>query len=228
VTGALARETTTIPIVFTYVADPIGSGFAASLARPGGNITGFTYLEPTTGGKWVGLLKEIAPRTVRVALLFNPATTPPLKFYMPSIQAAALSLAVEASTAPVHSKDEIEGVVAAQARNPGGGLLVMPDVFNDTNRDLIISVAARSGVPAVYPRPVFAESGGLIAYGADLAEQFRQAAAYIDRILKGANPGDLPIQQPTKFELVINVKTANALTLTVPQSMLLLADQVIE
>jgi putative ABC transport system substrate-binding protein len=228
VTGALARETTTIPIVFTYVADPIGSGFAASLARPGGNITGFTYLEPTTGGKWVGLLKEIAPRTVRVALLFNPATTPPLKFYMPSIQAAALSLAVEASTAPVHSKDEIEGVVAAQARNPGGGLLVMPDVFNDTNRDLIISVAARSGVPAVYPRPVFAESGGLIAYGADLAEQFRQAAVYIDRILKGANPGDLPIQQPTKFELVINVKTANALTLTVPQSMLLLADQVIE
>ena len=227
-TGALARETTTIPIVFTYVADPIGSGFAASLARPGGNITGFTYLEPTTGGKWVGLLKEIAPRTVRVALLFNPATTPPLKFYMPSIQAAALSLAVEASTAPVHSKDEIEGVVAAQARNPGGGLLVMPDVFNDTNRDLIISVAARSGVPAVYPRPVFAESGGLIAYGADLAEQFRQAAVYIDRILKGANPGDLPIQQPTKFELVINVKTANALTLTVPQSMLLLADQVIE
>jgi putative tryptophan/tyrosine transport system substrate-binding protein len=228
VTGALARETTTIPIVFTYVADPIGSGFAASLARPGGNITGFTYLEPTTGGKWVGLLKEIAPRTVHVALLFNPATTPPLKFYMPSIQAAASSLAVEASTAPVHSKNEIEGVIAAQARNPGGGLPVMPDVFNDTNRDLIIALAARAGVPAIYPRPVFAESGGLIAYGADLAEQFRQAAGYIDRILKGANPGDLPIQQPTKFELVINVKTANALGLTVPQSMLLLADGVIE
>ncbi len=215
-TAALARETTTIPIVFAYVADPIGSGFAASLARPGGNITGFTYLEPTTGGKWVGLLKEIAPRTVHVALLFNPATSPPLKFYMPSIQAAASSLAVQASTAPVHSKDEIEGVIAAQARNPGGGLLVMPDVFNDTNRDLIITLAARSGVPAIYPRPVFVESGGFIAYGADLAEQFRQAAGYIDRILKGANPGDLPIQQPTKFELVINVKTANALGLTVP------------
>jgi ABC-type uncharacterized transport system substrate-binding protein len=228
VTSALARETTTIPIVFTYVADPIGSGFAASLARPGGNITGFTYLEPTTGGKWMGLLKEIAPRTVRVALLFNPATTPPLKFYMPSIQAAASSLAIEARTAPVHSKDEIEGVIAAQARNPGGGLLVMPDVFNDTNRDLIITLAARSGVPVIYPRPVFAESGGLIAYGADLAEQFRQAAGYIDRILKGANPGDLPIQQPTKFELVINVKTANVLGLSVPQSMLLLADEVIE
>jgi putative tryptophan/tyrosine transport system substrate-binding protein len=228
VTAALARETTTIPIVFTYVGDPIGSGFAASLARPGGNITGFTYLEPTAGGKWVGLLKEIAPRTVHVALLFNPATSPPLKFYMPSIQAAASSLAVQASTAPVHSKDEIEGVIAAQARNPGGGLLVMPDVFNDTNRDLIIRLAARSGVPAIYPRPVFAESGGLIAYGADLAEQFREAAGYIDRILKGANPGDLPIQQPTKFELVINVKTANALGLTVPRSLLLLADRVIE
>ena len=228
VTGALARETQTIPIVFVYVADPIGSDFAPSLARPGGNITGFTYVEPTTGGKWVGLLKEIAPRTVHVALLFNPATTPPLKFYMPSIQAAASSLAVEASTAPVHATDEIEGVIAAQARNPGGGLLVMPDVFNDANRELIIELAARSGVPAIYPRPVFAESGGLIAYGADLAEQFRQAAGYIDRILKGANPGDLPIQQPTKFDLVINVKTAKALGLSIPQSMLLLADEVIE
>jgi putative tryptophan/tyrosine transport system substrate-binding protein len=228
VTGALARETQTIPIVFVYVADPIGSGFAPSLARPGGNITGFTYLEPTTGGKWVGLLKEIAPRTAHVAVLFNPATTPPLKFYMPSIQAAASSLAVEASSAPVHARDEIEGVITAHARNPGGGLLVMPDVFNDANRELIIALAARSGVPAIYPRPVFAESGGLIAYGADLTEQFRQAAGYIDRILKGANPGDLPIQQPTKFELVINVKTAKALGLSIPQSMLLLADGVIE
>jgi putative tryptophan/tyrosine transport system substrate-binding protein len=228
VTDALARVTQTIPIVFVYVADPIGSGFAASLARPGGNITGFTYVEPTTGGKWVGLLKEIAPRTAHVALLFNPATTPPLKFYMPSIQAAASSFAVEASIAPVHARDEIEGVSAAQARNPGGGLLVMPDVFNDANRELIIALAASSGVPAIYPRPVFAESGGLIAYGADLAEQFRQAAGYIDRILKGANPGDLPVQQPTKFELAINVKTAKALGLSVPQSMLLLADEVIE
>jgi putative ABC transport system substrate-binding protein len=137
VTGALARETQTIPIVFVYVADPIGSGFAPSLAHPGGNVTGFTYLEPTTGGKWVGLLKEIAPRTAHVAVLFNPATTPPLKFYMPSIQAAASSLALEASIAAVHGRDEIEGVIAAQARNPGGGLLVMPDVFNDANRELM-------------------------------------------------------------------------------------------
>jgi putative tryptophan/tyrosine transport system substrate-binding protein len=228
VTGALSRETHTIPIVFVYVADPLGSGFAPSLARPGGNITGFTYLEPTTGGKWVELLKEIAPRTAHVAILFNPATTPPLKFYMPSIQAAASLFAIEASSTPVHGKDEIEGVIAAQARNPGGGLLVMPDVFNDANLELIIALAARSRVPAIYPRPVFAESGGLIAYGADLTEQFRQAAGYIDRILKGANPGDLPIQQPTKFELVINLKTAQALGLSVPQSMLLLADGVIE
>ena len=174
---------------------PIQSAAASRRASPVQAATspGFTYLEPTTGGKWVGLLKEIAPRTAHVAVLFNPATTPPLKFYMPSIQAAASSLAVEASSAPVHARDEIEGVITAQARNPGGGLLVMPDVFNDANRELIIALAARSGVPAIYPRPVFAESGGLIAYGADLTEQFRQAAGYIDRILKGANPGDLPI-----------------------------------
>ena len=221
-----ARETQTIPIVFVYVADPISSGFAPSLARPGGNITGFTYLEPTTGGKWVGLLKEIAPRTTHVALLFNPATAPPS--YMLSIQPAASSFAVAATTAPVHASDEIEGVIAAQARDPGGALLVMPDVFNDANRELIIALAARYGIPAIYPRPVFAESGGLIAYGADLTEQFRQAAGYIDRILKGTNPGDLPIQQPTKFELVINVKTAKALGLSIPQSMLMLADKVIE
>ena len=228
VTAALKRETLTMPIVFAVVADPIGSGFAPSLARPGGNITGFTYVEPTTGGKWIGLLKEIAPRTAHVAMLFNPATTPQLKFYMPSIQAAASSLAIEANSAPVHARDEIEGVIAAQARNPGGGLLVVPDIFNIVNGELIIAQAARSGVPAIYPIPFYAESGGLIAYGADFTERFRQAAGYVDRILKGANPGDLPIQRPTKFELVINLKTAKALGLSVPQSMLLLADAVIE
>ena len=228
VTGALVRETQIIPIVFVYVADPIGSGFVPSLAHPGGNTTGFTYLEPTTGGKWVGLLKEIAPRTTHVALLFNPATTPPLKFYMPSVQDAASSLAVEASTAPVHAKDEIEGVIAAQARNPGGGLLVMPDVFNDANRELIIALAARYRVPTIYYAAYCAQAGGLIAYGADLAQQFRQAAGYIDRILKGANPGDLPIQQPSKFELVINMNTAKALGLDVPLPLQQIADEVIE
>jgi putative tryptophan/tyrosine transport system substrate-binding protein len=229
VIGALARGTRTIPIVFVNVADPIGSGFAASLAHPGGNITGFTANDSVMGGKWMELLKEIAPRTVRVALLFNPATAVPLQFHMPSIQAAASSFAVYASPAPVHASDEIEGVIAAQARNPGGGLIVMPDPFNVTNRELIIALAARYGVPAIYYNPAYyARSGGLIAYGTDFAESYRLAAGYIDRILKGAKPADLPVQQPTKFELVINLKTAKALGLDVPSHLQQLADEVIE
>ena len=153
--GVLARETRTIPIVFAGVTDPIGAGFVANLAHPGGNITGFTVNDPAVGGKWVELLKEIAPRTVRVALLFNPATAVPIQFFMPSIQAAASSLAIQISNAPVHAKDEIEGVIAAQARNPGGGLIVMPDPFNSVNREPIIAVAARHGVPAIYWRSPF-------------------------------------------------------------------------
>jgi len=225
---ALARETQTIPIVFAIVIDPIGSGFVASLAHPGGNITGFTTLDPALGSKWVGLLKEIAPHTVRAALLFNPTTASPLQIYMPSIQAAATSLAVEVSAAPVHAKNEIEGVIAAQARNPGGGLIVMPDIFNRLNRDLIIALAARYGVPAIYYSRALAESGGLIAYSDDFAEELRQAAGYIDRILRGSRVGGLPIQQPTKFELVINMKTAKALGLTLSSGLLSIADEVIE
>jgi ABC-type uncharacterized transport system substrate-binding protein len=228
VISALARETHTIPIVFTNVVDPIGSGFVASLAHPGGDITGFTALDSALGGKWVGLLKEIAPHTVRAALLFNPTTASPLQIYMPSIQAAATSFAVEVSAAPVHAKDEIEGVIAAQARNPGGSLIVMPDIFNRRNRDLIIALAARYGVPAIYYSRSLVESGGLIAYSDDFAEEFRQAAGYVDRILKGEKPANLPIQQPTKFELVINLKAAKALGLTVPSSLLATADEVIE
>ena len=227
VASALAQETRTIPIVFVTVSDPIGGGLAASLAHPGGNITGFTFVESAMGGKWVELLKEIAPRTLRVALLFNPATAPPLKFYMPSIQAAASSFAVQTSAAPVHAKDEIEGVIAAQARNPGGSLIVMPDAFNATNRERIIALAARYRVPAIYGNN-FTDSGGLIFYGADFAESFRLAAGYIDRILKGAKPGELPIQLPTKFELAINLKTAKTLGLDVPLSMQQRADEVIE
>ncbi|MFZ1064906.1 MAG: ABC transporter substrate-binding protein, partial [Pseudolabrys sp.] len=162
VIGALARETRTIPIVFTSVSDPIGSGFAANLAHPGGNITGFTVNDPAAGGKWVQLLKEIAPRTVHVALLFNPETTVPIQFFMASIQAAASSNAVEVSAAPVRAKDEIEGVIAAQARNAGGGLIAMPDVYNDANRELIIALTARYGVPAIYFNRFFSEPGGLI------------------------------------------------------------------
>jgi putative tryptophan/tyrosine transport system substrate-binding protein len=228
VTSALARETRTIPIVFVSVSDPIASGFAANLAHPGGNITGFTIDNSAQAGKWVQLLKEIAPRTVRMALLFNPATGAPLQFFMPSIQAAASSFAVQVSTATVHAKDEIEGVIAAQARNPGGGLIVMPNTFNTANRELIIALAARYGVPAIYPNRFFSESGGLISYGSDFAEQFRQAPEYIDRILKGAKPADLPIQAPTKFELIINLKTAKALGLDVSLQLQQRADEVIE
>jgi putative tryptophan/tyrosine transport system substrate-binding protein len=227
-TRALARETRTIPIVFTIVSDPIGSGFAASLTRPGGNITGFTNIESTKNGKWVGILKEIAPRTVRAALLFNPSSAPPLQFFMPSIQAASSSYAVQASAAPVLVVDEIEGVVAAQAGHPGGALIAMPDSFNVTNRELIIALAARYGVPAIFDNRLYTESGGLIAYGVDFVEQFRLAAGYTDRILKGDKPADLPIQLPTKFELTINLKTAKALGLEIPPTLLARADEVIE
>jgi putative tryptophan/tyrosine transport system substrate-binding protein len=228
VIGVLARETQTIPIVFTLVADPIGNGFAASLTHPGGNITGFAAYDPVVAGKWVELLKEIAPRTVRMAVLFNPATSSPLQLYMPSIQAAASSHAIQASAAPVHVSDEIKGVIATQASNPGGSLIVMPDAFNIANRDLIIALAARYGVPTIYFNRLFAESGGLVAYSADFVEQLRAAAGYVDRILKGAKPGDLPVQTPTKYELLINLKTAKALALDVPPHLQQLADELIE
>jgi putative ABC transport system substrate-binding protein len=172
------------------------------------------------------LLKEIAPRTARVALL-SPATAPQLQFYMPSIKATASSVTVEVRVAPVHAKEEIEGVIAAQAQ-PGGGLIVMPDPLTSANSDLIIALAARYRVPTIFNEPQHAEFGGLIAYGTDFAELFRQAAEYIDRILKGAKPGELPIQQPTKYELVINLKTAKALGLAIPPSLFARADEVIE
>jgi putative ABC transport system substrate-binding protein len=224
---AIAHETKTIPIVFVTVSDPIGSGLASSVTHPGGNITGFTFVESAMGGKWVELLMEIAPRTARMALLFNPATAPPLQFYETSIQAAASSFAVEVNTAPVHNKEQIEPVIAAQASSPGGSLIVMPDAFNAANRELIIALAARYGVPAMYGNN-FTELGGLIFYGADFAESFRLGAGYIDRILRGAKPGELPIQLPSKFKLAINLKTAKALNLTVPSALLATADVVIE
>jgi putative ABC transport system substrate-binding protein len=228
VVAALARETQTIPIVFVNVADPIGSGFVVSLARPGGNLTGFMTDNSALGGKWVQLLKEIAPRTVRVALMFNPTTAVPLKFYLQSVQAAASTSGVEVNATPVHAKDEIEGVIAAQARDQGSSLIVMPDPFNGANREEITLLAARYRVPAMYYRREFAEAGGLIAYASDFAEQFPQAAAYVDRILKGAKPVDLPVQAPTKFDLVINLKTAKALGLDVPLGMQQRADELIE
>jgi putative ABC transport system substrate-binding protein len=229
VIAALAHETTTISIVFTGVSDPIGSGFVANLAHPGGNITGFMVNgDPALGGKWVELLKEIAPRTVRVALLFNPATTVPIQYFMPSIQTAASSFAVQVSATPVHTEDEIEGVIAAQGRDPGGGLIAMPDVSIDVNRELIIALASRYRVPTIYYNRFFSELGGLISYGDVRSEQFRLAAGYIDRILKGEKPADLPVQVPTKFELLINLKTVKELGLDVPLRLQQLADELIE
>jgi len=228
VTDAVARETKAIPIIFVTVGGPVESGFTTSLARPSGNITGFTALEPTLGAKWVELLKEIAPRTVRVALLSKQETNSPIQFLMPSIQAAASSFAVQVSTAMVNAKDEIDGVIATQARNPGGALIVMPSAFNTTNRDLITALAARYGVPAIYYNPLYTKSGGLISYSADYAEQFRQAPEYVDRILRGAKPADLPVQQPTKYKLIINLKTAKALGLDVPLHLQQIADELIE
>jgi putative ABC transport system substrate-binding protein len=228
VTGALVRDTQTIPIVFVNVADPITSGFAATFARPGANVTGFANNNAELGGKWVQLLKELAPHTARVALLFNPATGAPLQLFMPSIQAAAASIAVEVIQAPVLATDEIESVIAGQARSPGGGLIVMPAAFSVANRDLIIALAARYGVPAIYFNRLFAESGGLVAYSADFVEQLRSAAGYVDRILKGTKPGDLPVQTPTKYELLINLKTAKALALDVPSHLQQFADELIE
>ncbi len=227
VVDALAHETQKIPIVFVTVSDPVGSGFAKSLTHPGGNITGFTFVESAMGGKWVGLLREIAPNTEHVALLFNPATAPPLKFYMPSIRAAASSFGIQALVTPVYAKEEIESVIAAQARDAGGSVIVMPDAFNAANHELIISLAARYGVPALYAND-FASSGGLISYGSDFSETFHLAAGYIDHILKGAKAGELPIQLPTKFILTLNLRTAKALGLTIPQTLLATADEVIE
>jgi ABC-type uncharacterized transport system substrate-binding protein len=229
-TGALTREARTIPIVFAVVSDPIGSGFAASFAHPGGNVTGFTTNEPAVGGKWLGLLKEIAPRTVRVALLFNPATAASPQFFRSSIQDAASSMAVQVIDAPFHAKDEIEGIVTAQARNRDGSVIVMPDAFFFTvaNRNLIVALAARYGVPTIYYDHSFVEEGGLISYSADFGEEVRQAAGYIDRILKGAKPADLPIQLPINYEMAINLKTAISLGLNIPPTLLARADEVIE
>ena len=202
----------------------------AALARgtnAAGNITGFTVDDSAVGGKWVELLKQIAPTIARVTLLFNPAG-PPLQFYMPSIQTAASSFNVQLNVVTVHAKDEIEGVIAGEARDAGGSLIVMPNAFNTNNRDLIIKLAARYRVPAIYFSAYCAQSGGLMGYGSDYAEQWRQAAGYVDRILKGTKPADLPVQAPTKFEFVINLKTAKELGLTVPDKMLALGDEVVE
>jgi putative tryptophan/tyrosine transport system substrate-binding protein len=225
---AALRQEKTLPIVFVQVTDPIGGGFVPNLARPGGSLTGFTSFEFTIGSKWLEALKHVAPAVTRVALIFNPDTAPFAHLFWQPVEAAAPSFDVEPMQAPVRDIGEIEHTIAAFARHASGGLMVLPDVSTTNHRDLIIALAARHRLPAVYPYRYFATSGGLMSYGSDLADIYRRAASYVDRILKGAVPGDLPVQAPTKFEFVINLKTANALGLTVPPRWLGRADEVIE
>jgi len=225
---AIQRETRTIPTVFVQVTDPVAEGLVASLARPGGNATGITNFDASLGGKWLELLKEIAPRTARVALLYNPEASPFAGYYLRAFEAAAPQLLVQPIATPVRDANGIEGVIAAAGREPGGGLIVAPDIFTATHRQAIISLAARHRVPSVYPFRYWAVDGGLVSYGIDPVDPFRQAAGYVDRILRGEKASDLPVQQPTKFEFVINLKTAKALALIVPNTLLALADEVIE
>jgi len=229
VTAVLQKETETIPIVFVIVSDPVGSGFVASLPNPGGNITGFINLEAQMAGKWLDLLTEIAPGIKRAAMIFNPDTAASRgSYYRPSFEAAALSRKVEPISSPVYNDAEIETVVTALGREPGGGLVIMPDAFTISHRAPIILMAARNHVPAVYWNSVYARDGGLLSYGVDNADIFRRSASYVDRILRGAKPAELPVQLPTKFEMILNAKTAKTLGLDVPPTLLAITDEVIE
>jgi putative ABC transport system substrate-binding protein len=226
-TSALQRETHTIPIVFAGVADPIGSGFVASLAQPGGNITGFLLFEASITGKWLAMLRDMVPAVARATLVINPKTAVFYEFY--AAQAAATSLGIEVALGPIGNvQAEIERAFEAFARTSNGGLLLPPDINTIAHRDLLIALAARHRLPAVYSDRLFVVAGGLMCYSTDRADQFRVAAAYVDRILRGAKPADLPVQVPTKYETVINLKTAKALGLTVPPGLLVAADEVIE
>jgi putative ABC transport system substrate-binding protein len=228
-TAALQRETNVIPIVFTGVADPIGSGFVAGLARPGGNITGFMLFESSITGKWLAMLKEVAPDLARAALVINPRSAPYYQIYLRVAQAAAPSLGIEVIFVPLdNTAPEIERAIEVFARTPNGGLLLPPDSNTIVHRDLIIALAARHRLPAVYSDSFFVTAGGLMCYSTDRADQFGMAASYVDRILRGAKPADLPVQAPTKYQTVINMKTARTLGLTVPPGLLVAADEVIE
>jgi putative ABC transport system substrate-binding protein len=226
-TFAVQRETRAIPIVFATADDPVASGIVAQLDRPSGNITGFTTFEASLGGKWLELLSEIAPGLDRAAIIFNPDTAS-VSTFLPSFEAAARSLKVVPIIAPVHSEGEIEMAIKDLGREPGGGLVIMPDTFTVMHRAPIISATVQNNMPAVYHLSAFARDGGLLSYGVDRLDLFRRAASYVDRILRGEKPGDLPVQLPTKFEMVLNLKTAKALGLAVPPSILLRATEVIE
>jgi ABC-type uncharacterized transport system substrate-binding protein len=227
VTAALKQATRTIPIVFFVVNDPVGQGFVTSLSRPGGNITGFTFVDSPMIGKWSEMLKEIAPGIRRIALTFNPSTAPYYPLFLGELGAAA-PLSVELLATPVHDEAEIEAAVTAFARQPGGGLIVAPEPFMNTHRALIVALAERHGLPAIYGFRQHVTEGALMSYGIDTIDLYRRGASYVDRILKGEKPADLPVQAPVKYELVINLKTARALGLTVPQTLLVIADEVIE
>jgi putative ABC transport system substrate-binding protein len=227
-TLVLLQQTRTIPIIFATVVDPVGSGLVTNLPQPGGNVTGFINIEGSMSGKWLELLKEIAPRVKRVAFLFNPLTATYADYFLSPFKAAAASVGVEAIAAPVRDTSELASVVAAHAREPDGGLLIMPDAFTVARRAEITSLAARHHLPAVYPFRFFAELGGLLSYGNDQRDNYRRAAPYADRILKGAKPGELPVQIPVKLELVINLKTAKMLDLDVPSLLQQRADELIE
>jgi putative ABC transport system substrate-binding protein len=229
VTAALLKETRTIPIVFSVVSDPVGDGLVASLARPGGNVTGFTNVDASLGSKWLQLLKEIAPRIRRVAFMFDPRMAPGGgAYYRRLIEGAAPSIGVQVIATVVHDAADIKRAIDAFTREPNGALIVLPDVTNVNHRRETISLAAHHRLPAIYPTDYFAKDGGLISYGADYLDLYRKAASYVDRILRGAKPNELPVQGPIKFQLVINLNTAKALGLTIPPSLLLQADQMIE
>jgi putative tryptophan/tyrosine transport system substrate-binding protein len=227
-TASMLQQTRSIPVIFVIVADPVGSGFVQSLSRPGGNATGFTIMEPTIAGRWVQLLREIAPHVTRAALLFNPATAPYAEIYIRPFKGAANSFSLEAISTPVHDEAELESVIAAEARAPNSGLVVIPDGFLNVHRKIIVSLTARHKLPAIYPWPFFPEIGGLLSYGSEQRDELRLAAAYADRILKGEKPADLPVQAPTEYKLVINLETAKSLGLPVSPQLQQLADKLIE
>jgi len=227
-TAALLERTRTIPIVFAQLADPVASGFVASLPRPGGNATGFTVVEGSMAGKWVELLKEVAPRVTRVTILFNPTTAPFAEIYLDPFKAAGSSIGLQVSAGRVQDEASLVAVMAAQGQESTGGVIAMPDSFLTAHRTELISLAARHRVPAVYPYRIFTEQGGLLSYGIDFVDNYRRAAGYVDRILRGTKPSELPVQAPLKLELVINLKAAKALGLDVPWFLQQRADQVIE
>jgi ABC-type uncharacterized transport system substrate-binding protein len=225
---AARTRTQTIPIVFTQITAPIERGFVASLARPGGNVTGFTNFEPSIGGKWLGVLKEFVPKLARSAIMFNPEGAPHAPFLQRSIEEASKALGITTIASTVRTDDDVENAIASLARQGDGALVVIPDPFTIAHRQAIIRAAATYRVPAMYSYRAFVDDGGLMGYSADIPEQYRGAADYVDRILKGAKPGELPVQQPTKYQFVINLKTAKAFGSEVPQTLLARADELIE